>query len=54
MIDSGSGTVALSPRDEAELLDAIHRHPVLGLELLRARLLERSYARAGIESGGRP
>jgi hypothetical protein len=46
VLDSGANRISLTTRDEAELLDAVERHPVLGLEALRGRLLENARARA--------
>src|SRR5262245_48634375 len=48
VIDSGAGQVALAPRDESELLDALERYPVLGLDGLRGELLERARARTSL------
>lgn len=45
-IDSGSHCIALSPRDEAELLDALERHNVVGLDALRLQLVDKSSARS--------
>jgi len=47
-MDSGSTTIALAPRDEAELLDALERHSVFGLDSLSLELLERARARARV------
>jgi hypothetical protein len=47
-IDSGTHEIALAPREQGQLLDAIERYPVLGLEELRMQLLERSRARMAV------
>jgi hypothetical protein len=46
IIDSGSSWIALTPRDEARLLDALERHAVFDLDGLRAQLVARCSARS--------
>ena len=50
-LDSGSREILLTAREEAQLLDALERYFVVGLEELELRLVEKSRARAAVGVG---
>jgi hypothetical protein len=50
-LDNGSNEIALTARERAQLLDALQRHVVVGMEELELRLVDRSHARMAVRVG---
>jgi hypothetical protein len=47
-LDSGFDEIALSAREQSELLDALQRYFVVGLEELKVHLVDKSSARMAV------